>query len=47
MALDQPTHRIFLAAGTLGATPPPTPEQPQPRPGIVPGSFVILVAKPK
>jgi DNA-binding beta-propeller fold protein YncE len=47
MALDQPTHRIFLAAATLGATPPPTPEQPQPRPGIVPGSFVILVAKPK
>jgi DNA-binding beta-propeller fold protein YncE len=47
MALDQPTHRIFLAAGTLGAAPPPTPEQPHPRPDIVPGSFVILVAKPK
>jgi DNA-binding beta-propeller fold protein YncE len=47
MALDQPTHRIFLAAATLGAPPPPTPEQPHPRPSIVPGSFVILVAKPK
>jgi DNA-binding beta-propeller fold protein YncE len=47
MALDQPTHRIFLAAATPGASPPPTPDQPHPRPGMVPGSFVILVAKPK
>jgi DNA-binding beta-propeller fold protein YncE len=47
MALDQPTHRIFLAAATPGATPPASAEQPHPRPGMVPGSFVILVAKPK
>jgi hypothetical protein len=47
MALDQPTHRIFLAAATPGESPPPTPDQPHPRPGMIPGSFVILVAKPK
>jgi DNA-binding beta-propeller fold protein YncE len=47
MALDPATHRIFLAAAKLGATPPATPEQPHPRPGIVPDSFAILVAQPK
>jgi DNA-binding beta-propeller fold protein YncE len=47
MALDPATHRIFLAAARLGDTPPPTAEQPHPRPSIVPDSFVILVAEPK
>ena len=47
MALDPATHRIFLAAAGLGATPAATPEQPNPRPGVVPDSFVILVAEPK
>jgi DNA-binding beta-propeller fold protein YncE len=47
MALDPATHKIFLAAAKLGATPPATEEQPHPRPGIVPGSFTILVAQPK
>ena len=47
MALDPATHRIFLAAARLGATPPATADQPSPRPGIVPDSFVILVAEPK
>jgi DNA-binding beta-propeller fold protein YncE len=47
MALDPATHRIFLAAAKLGATPPATEEQPHPRPSIVPDSFAILVAQPK
>jgi len=47
MALDTATHRIYLAAAKLGPAPPPTQEQPHPRPSIVPGSFVILIAQPK
>lgn len=47
MALDPVTHRIFLAAARLGATPPATADEPHPRPSIVPDSFVILVAEPK
>jgi DNA-binding beta-propeller fold protein YncE len=47
MTLDLATHRIFLAAAKLGAAPPATAEQPNPRPSVVPGSFTILVAQPK
>ena len=47
MVLDPATHKIFLAAAKLGATPPATDEQPHPRPSIVPDSFAILVAQPK
>ncbi len=47
MVLDPDTHRIYLAAGRLGATPAPTAEQPHPRPSIVPDSFTILIAEPK
>jgi DNA-binding beta-propeller fold protein YncE len=47
MTLDPATHRLFLAAATLGATPAATPDEPHPRPNMAPGSFVILVAQPK
>lgn len=47
MALDPLTHRIYLAAARLGDPPPPTPDQPHPRPTIAPDSFVVLVAEPK
>ncbi len=47
MALDPATHKIYLAAAKLGPTPPATEAQPHPRPGIVPGTFSILVAQPK
>jgi DNA-binding beta-propeller fold protein YncE len=47
MTLDPASHRIFLAAAKLGAAPPATEEQPHPRPSMVPGSFMILVAQPK
>lgn len=47
MALDPATHRIYLAAARFGDTPPATADHPNPRPSIVPDSFVILVAEPK
>jgi DNA-binding beta-propeller fold protein YncE len=46
MALDEKTHRVFLAAAEFGAPPPATPDQPRPRPPVVPGSFTILVLGP-
>jgi DNA-binding beta-propeller fold protein YncE len=47
MVLDPATHKIYLAAAKLGATPPATEEQPHPRPSIVPNSFGIFIAQPK
>ena len=47
MALDPATHRIYLAAAKLGPAPAATAQQPHPRPSIIPGSFVILIAQPK
>jgi len=46
MALDEKTHRVYLATADFGPAPSPTAEQPHPRPVIVPGSFTILVAEP-
>jgi DNA-binding beta-propeller fold protein YncE len=43
MALDPKTHNIFLVTAEFGPLPAPTPENPRPRPAIVPGSFVVLV----
>ena len=47
MALDPATHKIYLAAAKLEAAPPATEAQPHPQPGMVPGTFSILVAQPK
>ena len=46
MALDEKTHRVFLATAEFGPPPSPTPEQPHPRPSMVPGSFTLLVVAP-
>ena len=46
MALDEQTHRVFLATAEFGPPPPATAEQPRPRPPVVPGSFTILVLGP-
>jgi len=46
MALDERNHRIFLVTADFGAPPPATPEQPRPRPQIVPRSFRLLVVEP-
>ncbi len=43
MALDEKTHLIYLVSADFGPPPAPTPERPRPRPGIVPGTFAILV----
>ena len=47
MALDPATHRIYLPTARFGPPPPPTLDQPNPRPAIVPDSFIVLVAEPK
>jgi len=46
MALDEKTHRVYLATADFGPPPSPTAEQPHPRPPIAPGTFTILVAEP-
>jgi len=43
MIYDASTDRIYLAAAEFGPRPAATPENPRPRPTIVPGSFTILV----
>ncbi len=43
MAVDEKTHRIFLVTAEFGPPPPPTADQPHPRPSQVPGTFAILV----
>ena len=42
MVLDPKTRHIFLVTAEFGPTPKPTKDQPRPRPGILPGSFVLL-----
>lgn len=46
MALDETTHRIFTVTADLGPPPASTTAQPHPRPGIVPGTFTLLVLEP-
>ena len=43
MALDPKTHNVFLATAQFGPPPAATPERPNPRPAMVPNTFVILV----
>jgi YVTN family beta-propeller protein len=42
MAVDPKTHEVYLVTATF-APPVATPDNPHPRPGLVPGSFVVLV----
>jgi DNA-binding beta-propeller fold protein YncE len=46
LALDGRTHRLFTATGQFTPAPPATEMNPRPRPGIVPGSFVVLLLSP-
>ncbi len=46
MALDLKTHRVFLVTAEFGPAPAHTPEQPHPRPQMVPGTFTLLVFGP-
>ncbi len=43
LALDKKTHRLFLPAAQFTTAPVPTPDNPHPRPSVIPGSFSILV----
>jgi len=43
MALDEKTHTAYLAIAQYGPAPAATPEQPRPRPTILPNTFSILV----
>ena len=47
LAVDAKTHRVLLPAADYGPPPSPTPENPRPRPSLVPGSFEILIAGPQ
>ncbi len=46
IALDKKTHHIFLPAAELEDPPPPTQENPHPRPKIKAGTFVIIDVEP-
>ena len=43
MTIDPKTHQVFLVTAQFTPPPAPTAENPRPRPGIVPDSFVVLV----
>lgn len=43
MAVDHKTGTVYLPVADVGETPAPTPENPRPRPRMVPGSFSVLV----
>jgi YVTN family beta-propeller protein len=43
MALDPKTHQVFLVTADFAPVPAPTPDNPHPRGGMVPDSFVVLV----
>lgn len=43
MAYDSKSDRVYLVTAQFGPRPAATPENPRPRPAIVPDSFTILV----
>ena len=43
LALNQTTGEVYTVSATLGHRPAPTKEVPNPRPPIVPNSFVVLI----
>ena len=47
IALEEPTHRLYLPTAEFGPSPEPTPDRPRPRPSVVAGTFVVLVVGPK
>ena len=46
MALDPVSHRVYLVTADFGPTPAATPQQPRPRPAIIPGTFTLIVCEP-
>jgi YVTN family beta-propeller protein len=43
MAFDSGTGRVYIVVAEMGPKPAPTPERPNPRASMVPGSFSVLV----
>jgi hypothetical protein len=43
MALDSQTHNAYVVTANFGPAPAATPDNPHPRPAILPDSFVVLV----
>ena len=43
MAVDKKTGNVYVAGAELGPRPAPTPENPRPRPPVIPGTFSVLV----
>ena len=43
MTYDAATDRAYLVSAEFGPRPDPTPDNPRPRPPVLPGSFVVLV----
>ena len=43
MALDRRNHNVYTVTAELGPPPAATPENPRPRPTIVPNTFTILI----
>jgi len=43
LALDAKTHNVFVVTADFGPPPEPTADNPQPRPAMLPDSFVVLV----
>jgi YVTN family beta-propeller protein len=43
MAYDPATDTIYLVTAEFGPRPAPTPENPRPRPAMVPGTFTVIV----
>jgi hypothetical protein len=45
MALDTKNHNVYTVTAELGPAPAATPENPRPRPTIVPNTFTLLIFK--
>jgi DNA-binding beta-propeller fold protein YncE len=45
LALDETTGSVYVPTAEFGPPPPPTADRPDPRRSIVPGTFVVLVAR--
>jgi hypothetical protein len=43
MAYDASADRIYLVTAEFGPRPAATPENPRPRPTMVPGTFTVIV----
>jgi YVTN family beta-propeller protein len=43
MAYDSAADRVYLVTAEFGPRPDPTPDNPHPRPAILPGSFTVIV----